>query len=799
MLKINKKLSKKGFSLIELMVAVVILALAIFGIFHAYSVGFMGMADARDRTVATNYLREAMEDIKNKDFDQIITQSRTLISVSGKKYEREVIVDDSVTNLKKVTSKVYWKDRNGNPKMVETSMAIHFIETTAEAPVKIILYANPYNVLTQDITTDTDPENNIDETKSTITAVVKDDKGNTVTDTVYSISFSITQVLEYANGAFSENSKNTIDGKAITTFTSSGGEGEVTITASAIGLTPDSVTIKITNPDEPVKINLTANPIFMTATTSSTSEITASIVNAGGTTVLASKEITFSVSGPGTLSTPTTLSTVDEYGNPTGIATITLTSNGTPGTITVTASSTDLEPGVVDVITGGNIYLSASLTSVPVNETSTITVTTRDVNGVQINYIGTIELSVDNTAGSGTLSSGNFIEGTYKLTFNGDSSSETVIFTATSEGEVNIKAIDLGTILTDSTPLSLTVIEALTPNHIEVYAIPLSIPAGGTETSLITAKVKDYYEVTITSYIGSVNFTTTAGTFPDDVTSFNTNFVDGIATAVLTPTIEADTATIKVCSPSAFDCEIWGETTVGFYIGPDHILLSAVPQKLSVGGQSCILTAKIVDYNGNVISDYNKDITFIISPWPDTIKFAKATTYILTQKVKKGIATVILVSGSEAGTAVIDAYSGDVSGTLNIPVGISLTLVENSVEYTFDTNTNIGIVSFDIMIAEKPLTLEEMQVSWDFTTDETLNKIEIKSPSIVDSIIVYDTNTDFPDSPASSGELIDVTDSTLSIGTSNVKMYFNADMSGKNILDVTFNPNSGDYTVNLIE
>ena len=37
MLIINKKLSKKGLSLIELMVAVVILAMAIFGIFNAFS------------------------------------------------------------------------------------------------------------------------------------------------------------------------------------------------------------------------------------------------------------------------------------------------------------------------------------------------------------------------------------------------------------------------------------------------------------------------------------------------------------------------------------------------------------------------------------------------------------------------------------------------------------------------------------------------------------------------------------------------------------------------------------------
>jgi len=94
MLNINRKLSKEGFSLIELMVAVAILALVIFGIFQAYSTGFMGMADARDRTVATNYAREAMEDIKNMDFEYI--SSVPLEQISGTKYKREVSVEENV-------------------------------------------------------------------------------------------------------------------------------------------------------------------------------------------------------------------------------------------------------------------------------------------------------------------------------------------------------------------------------------------------------------------------------------------------------------------------------------------------------------------------------------------------------------------------------------------------------------------------------------------------------------------------------------------------------------------------------
>jgi hypothetical protein len=101
------------------MVAAVILALAIFGIFQAYSVGFMGMADARDRTVATNYAREKMEEIKNKSFGEITDES--LIYIPGQaKFEREVdVTDEVVGELIKVTTTVRWKNRKNVDKEVE--------------------------------------------------------------------------------------------------------------------------------------------------------------------------------------------------------------------------------------------------------------------------------------------------------------------------------------------------------------------------------------------------------------------------------------------------------------------------------------------------------------------------------------------------------------------------------------------------------------------------------------------------------------------------------------------------------
>jgi len=114
MLYINNKLYQKGFSLIELMVAVAILAMAIFGIFHAYSAGFMGMADARDRTVATNYAQKKMEEIKN---NSSLLYNRNYTGAEGK-FDIVLNVTDSGEgeNLYNIVTTVSWDDRNGIPK-----------------------------------------------------------------------------------------------------------------------------------------------------------------------------------------------------------------------------------------------------------------------------------------------------------------------------------------------------------------------------------------------------------------------------------------------------------------------------------------------------------------------------------------------------------------------------------------------------------------------------------------------------------------------------------------------------------
>jgi len=766
MLIIKKRNIQKGFSLIELMVAVVILAIAILGIYQAYSLSFTGMSDARDRTVATNYVREAMEGIKNMDFDKIITQSRSYITGSKYKYEREVIVQES-TNLKKVTTKVYWRDRNGNKKMVETGMSVHFMQTSEGTATRIMLIANPYNVLPGGI--------------STITAVIKDAKGNTVTIWTGDISFTSN------SGGLQPNSVSlTLEngGKASTTFTAPSDEGEVNIMASANGLTPDSVIIKVTEPKKPVKINLTANRTYMTADTSSTSEITATIADAGGETVTESNNvITFSVSGPGTLSAVTSTAPTD------GIAKITLTSNGTPGTITVTASSTGLVPGVVNVITGGKISLSASRFSVPVNETSKITVTTKDVNGVPIKYVGTINLEISpNPDGAGIFEND---LNTIEVYFDGSTSSNTITFTGTSEGIVNINAEDQAGILTSADPLSLTITPAPVPDHIAVTANPSIIKAGGTETSTITAEIKTEYNNTITGYTDLITFTTTEGTFPNGVKVINTNdtvnvtYENGVAKVELFPPTNRGSSTITVSSGELANVTV----EVKFYTDPDHINLAADPPDIYAGGETSTITATIVDKWEDTIDDYEGTVNFSITSGDDSGKFNGDTT--ATSVVDNGIAVVTLQSTNNPGTVTVKAEDSSLphpSSTIDITVKeVPLKLV-GSVSYTPDPG--FYIITFNIEIDGPKLNLNSMKVEWDLTSPPSrLKKIEIKSPSTTG---IYETIMSGNKSSPYTTE--DDINKDLLPGESTIRLTFSRDMRGVSV-KVIFYTHLGDFSI----
>ena len=737
MLKINKILSKKiksplslrgakqrsnlsGFSLIELMVAAVILAFVIFGIFRAFGTGFLVMFDARDRTVATNYVQEKMEELKNADFDTVVDEASSQI-VGDIKFSRNVnreYIDGSTnlivagpTNLKRVTTTVSWSDRNGVAKKVESSMLLQNTQFTPGDAARISLYANPYNVVLP-VTSST-----------TIIAVLKDSSGNTI---IYwdgsKVTFTITSETPVTGlGTLSDFTVTPVQGKASVVFTSSVAELEGTVTIQASATTSDGLDTFIDSIDisitwGAIQIELTPNPSSIFANGSSQSTITAIIQNGvGGTVTDGTHDITFSLIGigVGTLigSNPVTSSS--------GEATITLQSTTTAGIATITASAAGLISGSCDVRTSGEpaaITLSASPNPMYSDDTSTVTVTIVDENGVPV--IPAAPMTIDLSVSEGNLSDSSLI-------FVGQSSlSTTYTPILTTDGIVTITASGAF-----SGSIDITVALKLVEDHIDLSANPPYILAdGGISTSTITATIKDLEGTTVHNYNGSVTFTVLSILGGTLSSSDPITFVNGVATIELlsgsvpgTCRIIAENGSLPIPSTTI---------DVGFYSTADHILLSAVPVYIPVGGGSegtSKLTASIVDIDDIIVYNYVGNVNFSIpSGYLTTAKFKFVDNPAYSVPVFNGIASVDLISLSNAGVATLRASSYGLPEpesdmlTIYIEKTLKLAVFPNITYFTAGKN-----VSFDIEVQGGDISIDRMKVTWSPDNLEELSNINI--------------------------------------------------------------------------
>lgn len=742
MLNIKRKLSQKGFSLIELMVAVAILALAIFGIFQAYSVGFMGMADARDRTVATNYLQQTLEDFKNMEFTQVKNEPITLIP--GTKFSRGTYVlnleeIDDVVTLKKVISQVRWVDRKGNIKTEKASTIIYNKPATSEVgdeAVELVLYAQSYYTIL--------PEHDVN-----LIAEIKDEHGN-IYDYDGVIIFSVVTVRdEYGNplqvGDIStEPPIYANDGVANCIFTAFAGENiegiERIQAAATVGgkYLTDTVNVRVTT--GPVGIVIV--PAFeedrvLEAGIGVSSHIMLYVVNAEydyeNNPIAYEGSITLSADGPGTLST-TTIASVPASG-----VQFDLTSNGSPGVVEVTASATDLDMGYTEITFTGepaSILITPGKKSIYPGENIGIKVTIIDVNNVPVDFDGTVSLTALPNYGSFNANS---------LSFTGQSWLDTTVFTADSgapPGETITIQANSGSI---SGSAEITILSLLTPKYLELFANPTSVDlVGGGTNPTITATVLDVSGTkTVTTYNTPITFyakVVVGGVEEDFNGTFSNNDIPptaGVLETILSPYV-AGTVTITASSGGLILTPEGGIEIV-FYDTADHIELSAVPISIEADGhETSIITATVCDADGNEVVNYNDDPTNLKSiTFTSTLgKFhflgdlpAGTDANTITEyDFNGGVVMVEFYSDiSSEIPAVINAVSSDgLSDNGSVSIALSGD-IPSTITLGPISNLNDYEIHFVITVTGSPLYLKAIKIEWN-VKQAVLNTIVIRSP-----------------------------------------------------------------------
>jgi prepilin-type N-terminal cleavage/methylation domain-containing protein len=767
--KLNKKLSRnqKGFSLIELMIAVAILAIVAMGLFQAFTVAFQSMADSKDRTIATNYAQQILEDYKNIHFERIQPFSAP---IADSKFYQTISVSTIEDNLKRVIAEISWDDRNNNEKSISAVTKIYNTQGFAEegsVPTGIVIYANKYNLL---------PGSDTRSVPAHIYAEIIDNNGNLITDWNESnVSFEIISVIDFEGnpqditylGTLSNNSVALDNGIADTYFNQyyeEEREGFVKIKASLtvedVNLY-DELTLKITNEAVAILLETDKEIISTVEGDDDTAHLTAKIVDAANEVVSTDREISFrNLSGLGIL---TNFIPTSE-----GLAYIDLVSNSIAGVATITASSDLLEPGTIDIEIANpdlnNIEVEASdQTSVQQGSTSITAMLTdylgNPVSGETINFaidnseLGDLSSTSETTDGDGNVST------TLTMNFAG-----TIVVTASWE------AAD-GTIVSDT-------VSVLCRNHnLYVTANPLTITEGGSST--ITAELTNADGYLVEGEI--INFTILEGDGDLSSLSGTTNEL-GVTSVTLN---------IEIAGTTTVEANWQGDSTVVLDFAEVICTSAPIYQVTLTADKTTISVGETLDIKATVTENRNPvsgiEVEFSLDDYSNA-RIDGSDSPVIKTTDGNGEATVVLSNLTAGDSVTVTAEAGGDTDSINISCEVPEIVIELAVPANihYGANNDYEQVYFDIIVKNGDINLRQMNILWEPVEH---NNEDLKNLLINDDL-VYSNN-----SGAESGTTISFNQvASYNLGQNEtyvIKMIFKRGVENKDWTITFINPNTG--------
>lgn len=118
---------RKGFTLIEMILVLVVITIALFPLVESFSSGIRASKIASDTNIAIELAQQKMEQLQSVPFASLSGSSEALGSISGyPNFSREAIVTEPLTNLKEVSVNVYWTSGIGTDQFGISSYFVNY-------------------------------------------------------------------------------------------------------------------------------------------------------------------------------------------------------------------------------------------------------------------------------------------------------------------------------------------------------------------------------------------------------------------------------------------------------------------------------------------------------------------------------------------------------------------------------------------------------------------------------------------------------------------------------------------------
>jgi type IV pilus assembly protein PilV len=122
-MKIRK--NEKGFTLIEVMISMVILAIGILGLAPLMVLSIYSNTYSQDLTQATAVAQDRIEQLKNQGNFLVMPYTETTPNVNGSPYNRSIVVDNTSTDgtvpagVYRIKVTISWTDDKGMARSVD--------------------------------------------------------------------------------------------------------------------------------------------------------------------------------------------------------------------------------------------------------------------------------------------------------------------------------------------------------------------------------------------------------------------------------------------------------------------------------------------------------------------------------------------------------------------------------------------------------------------------------------------------------------------------------------------------------